>query len=61
MALALAAILFGTFVTNVALGAFGASQYLNDVQEALVLFAAAIAFVAAILRAEANKKNDTSK
>lgn len=61
MALAIAAVLFGIFVTNIALGAFGSTQYLNDVQEALMLFTAAIAFVAAILRAEAKNKSEKSE
>ena len=61
MALAIAAVLFCVFVTNVALGAFGGTQFLNDIQEALMLFTAAIAFVAAILRAEAKKKSKKSK
>ena len=61
MALALAAALFGVFVTNIGLGAFGGTQFLDDVQEMLMLFTATIAFVAAILRAEAKKKNQKSK
>lgn len=61
MALLLSAVLFGVYVTNVGVGAFGGTQYLNDVQEALMLFAATIAFVAAILRAEAKKKSEKSE
>lgn len=57
MAITVAALLFGTYVTNVIIGAFTGTQYLSDVTEALILFVASIFFVAAILRAEAQKKN----
>ena len=59
MAMAIAAGLFGAYVANVLLGASGSTQYLSDVQEALTLFVASIAFVVAILRAE--KKRNQSK
>ncbi len=61
MAMAGAAILFGIFVTNILLGAFGASQFLGDVPEALTLFAASILFVAGIIRAEAKEKKSKSE
>ena len=56
MALAIAAILFAVFVTNVFLGATGGSQYLTDVHEMIILFATSIAFVVAILKREAAAK-----
>ncbi|WP_424830436.1 hypothetical protein [Ruegeria sp.] len=55
--LALSVGLFAVFAANVALGAFNATQYLSDVGEMLVLFAASIAFVVATLRREANEKS----
>lgn len=60
MALILASILFGVFVINVAMGALADMRFLTDVTEMLLLFAASIAFVAAILKQEAaSKKNPT--
>jgi hypothetical protein len=62
MFLLLAIVLFGGFAANVALGSFGQTPYLGDVGEMLLLFAASLAFVAAILKCEAARKsNDTSK
>jgi hypothetical protein len=58
MALALASILLVIFVVNVALGATSGSAFMGDVSEMLVLFAASIAFVVAILRREAQSKQD---
>ena len=60
MAMAIAALLFVTYVANVLSGALAGTTYLSDVQEALVLFAASIVFVAAILRAE-RKRDDANK
>ena len=53
--------LFLIFVANVVLGATGNSQYMGDVGEMLTLFAASIAFVAAILRREAAAKTTDAK
>lgn len=59
MFLAASAIVFGIYFANVALGAFAGAAFLSDIGEMLVLFAAAILFVVAILKKEAdrNKKN----
>ena len=57
MALLLASILFAAFLGNVFLGALTGTILLSDVSEMLLLFAASIAFVAAILRREAEAKN----
>lgn len=56
MALALAALLFAVFVANVAMGALASQPFLGDIGEMLVMFAASIAFVAAILKREADRK-----
>ncbi len=61
MALALSAILFGVFVLNVFLGATSRTHFMGDVQEMIVLFAASIAFVAAILRREAREQERKSE
>lgn len=58
MALVLAGILFAAFVANVLIGALGGTTLLSDVNEMLLLFAASIAFVAAILQREARAKNN---
>lgn len=58
MALVLAALLFAVFAANVVMGSLGGSAFLGDVGEMLTLLAASVAFVAAILRREANEKND---
>ncbi|SLN52415.1 hypothetical protein TRL7639_02755 [Falsiruegeria litorea R37] len=50
---------FVAFFSNVALGAFGSGGFLGDVGEMLVLFVASILFVAAILKREADQKNNT--
>jgi hypothetical protein len=55
--LALAAILFATYVLDVVLGATSGASFLGDVQELLVLFAASVAFVAEILRREARTRS----
>ena len=61
MALLIATIVFAGFVLNVVVGATTGSAILSDVQEMLVLFAASIAFVAAILRREAREKDQTNQ
>ncbi|MEX0317982.1 MULTISPECIES: hypothetical protein [unclassified Ruegeria] len=49
---------FAIYFANVALGAFANSAFLGDVGEMLVLFAASILFVVAILKKEADRKNN---
>ncbi len=62
MFLTTAIILFGGFAANVAMGSIGEKPFLGDVGEMVLLFAAALAFVAAILKREAAaKKNQNSK
>lgn len=61
MALIVAIILFGLYVGNVVLGAVSGAPILDDVQEMVLLFAAAIAFTAAILQREAAEKNRQDK
>ena len=56
MMLAVAAVLFTVFVADVVMGALADTSMLNDVQEMLMLFAASIAFVAAILTREKKSK-----
>ena len=59
MALIASALLFVVFAVNVAMGSFTGAGFLGDVGEMLLLFAASIAFVAAILdREAAAKKNN---
>jgi len=53
MFLVAAATLLAIFSVNVALGAAWNSPFLSDVGEMVVLFAASVAFTAAILRREA--------
>ncbi|NRA99294.1 MAG: hypothetical protein HRU32_05635 [Rhodobacteraceae bacterium] len=60
MALLISAVLFLAFFGNVLLGAMTGSPILNDVSEMLLLFAASIAFVAAILKREAQAKSKDS-
>ncbi|GGB95434.1 hypothetical protein GCM10011363_10160 [Marivita lacus] len=57
MFLAASAIVFGIYFANVALGAFAGTAFLSDIGEMLVLFAAAMLFVVAILKKEADRKN----
>lgn len=57
MFLAASAIVFGIYFANVALGAFAGAAFLSNIGEMLVLFAAAILFVVAILKKEADRKN----
>ena len=56
MMLAVAAVLFAAFVADVVMGALADTSFLTDVQEMLMLFAASIAFVAAILTREKKSK-----
>lgn len=57
MFLAASAVVFAVFFANVAQGAFAGTAFLSDIGEMLVLFAAAILFVVAILKKEADRKN----
>lgn len=54
-------IVFVIFFTNVALGAFANSAFLGDVGEMLVLFFAAVLFVVAILKREADRSENDSR
>lgn len=56
MMLAIAAVLFAVYVADVVMGALASASFLSDVQEMLMLFAATIAFVAAILVREKKSK-----
>ncbi|MEC8642400.1 MAG: hypothetical protein VXZ67_05790 [Pseudomonadota bacterium] len=47
---------FGVFASNVVIGSVTRTPFLNDVFEMLVLLTAAILFVAAILKKEAESK-----
>ena len=58
MFLAASVLVFVVYFTNVALGAFAGSAFLGDVGEMLVLFAAVILFVVAILKKEADRKDN---
>lgn len=58
MALIAASLLFGVFVINVIMGSATGAGFLGDVGEMLLLFAASIAFVAAILKREAAAKKE---
>ena len=57
MALWSAIALFAIFAVNVAMGAISNAAFLSDVGEMLLLFAASIAFVAAILQREDAARN----
>jgi len=59
--LLISAALFALFALNVGLGSVGVGPMLGDVGEMLVLFAAAIAFVVAILQREAAAKIKTNQ
>ena len=59
MFLAASIAVFAIYFANVALGAFAGSAVLGDVGEMLVLFVASILFVAAILKKEADRKNES--
>ena len=57
-----AIIMFSIFAVNVGLGSMGATTFLSDVGELLVLLATAVLFVVAILRSEAAaKKGDAAQ
>ena len=58
MFLAASVVVFVFYFTNVALGAFAGNAFLGDVGEMLVLFAAVILFVVAILKKEADRKDN---
>ena len=55
-ALSVALVLFAAFFANVALGAFARVAFLSDVNEMLMMFAAAIAFVVGVLQRESRTK-----
>ena len=61
MFLIIAAVVFGIYIVNVVLGATGGATFVGDVGEMLLLFAAAIAFVIAVLRREAAEKAERDK
>lgn len=58
MFLAASIAVFIVYFSNVALGAFAGSAFLGDVGEMLVLLVASILFVVAILKKEADRKNE---
>ncbi len=60
MFLVLAALLFGIFASNVAIGSFDGALFLGDVGEMLLLFMASIAFVVGVLKKEAATSNKSS-
>ena len=57
MALILSALLFLAFFANVVSGAYFGGVFLGDVAEMLLLGAAAVVFVIAILKLEADEKS----
>lgn len=59
MAYVVALALLGVFIANVVMGAVSNAAFFNNVVEMLVLFAAAIAFSVAILRAEARAQQQS--
>ncbi len=59
MFLAASIVVFVIYFANVILGAFASSAFLGDVGEMLVLFVATILFVAAILKKEADRNQET--
>lgn len=59
--LVVAGIFLAAFVINVALGSVAGAPPLGVVAEMLLLFAAAIAFVAAILKREATRKRQNQE
>ena len=56
MLLVASMLVFGVFASNVVIGSVTRTPFLNDVFEMLVLLTAAILFVAAILKKEAESK-----
>ncbi|MES9935403.1 MAG: hypothetical protein ABW153_03110 [Sedimenticola sp.] len=61
MILIASAIVFALYFANVSLGAFTDSAVLGDVGEMLVLFVAAVLFVVAILKKEAERDARSGK
>jgi len=61
MTLAVAAVLFAIYISNVVAGAIFRSPFMGDVPEMLVLLCASLFFVAAILRAERKSKEARSQ
>jgi hypothetical protein len=61
MSLILALVLFTAYVANVVLGATANAALLGDVGEMLLLFAASVAFTAAILKREKDAANQKDK
>ena len=59
MALALSILSLAAFTANVALGASGVGAPLSDVGEMLVLLAASTFFVVAILKKEADRRDNS--
>ena len=57
MFLIISAVIFLIYIANVVLGATGGTPFAGDVTEMLMLFAAAIAFVIAVLQREAAEKD----
>ena len=57
IAFGVAAVLFLTFVANVAAGAFAGASFLGDVAEMLLLFAAVLAFTVGALKREAEAES----
>lgn len=58
MPLLIAALFLAIFAANVAIGSAGGKVFLSDVQEMLVLMAAAVSFVVAILQKESARRRD---
>ena len=58
MPLILAVIIFAVFALNVVVGSMGGTVFLSDVGEMLVLISASAVFVVAILKKEADRKNE---
>ena len=58
MSLVISLLLFIVYAANVVLGASSNASFMGDVAEMLVLFAASAVFVVAILKKEADRKND---
>lgn len=56
MFLIAALLFFAVFTLNVVMGSFWRAPFLGDVEEMLTLFAASIAFVAAVLVREAARQ-----
>lgn len=56
MSLAISLLLFLIYAVNVVMGAYTGDQFMGDVGEMLVLFAASAVFVVAILKKEADHR-----